>query len=253
MRNRSPVSRTGTVNLPLAGVNGSVKSLQRGHRFPPEIISHAVWLYFRFTLSFRDVKDLLAERGVTVSYEAVRLWCRKLGPAFARSLRRRQGRLGDIWQVDEVFIKIRGERRYLWRAVGQDGDVLDILVTRRRDARAAKRFFRKLLKGQGGSSWQLVTDKLGSYAAARRELGLAATHRTGWYEDNRAEVPHQHTREQERQMRHFKSGAQAQCFLAVHAAIQNAFRVARHRLKAMHHRLLREQAFDTWKLATCLS
>ena len=113
-------------------------------------------------------------------------------------------------------------------------------MTRRRDARAAKRFFRKLLKGQGGSPWQLVTDNLGSYAAARRELGLAATHRTGRYE----KVSHQHTRERERQMRHFKSGAQAQCFLAVHAAIQNAFRVARHRLKAMYHRLLREQAFN---------
>ena len=153
-----------------------------------------MWLYHRFTLSFRDVEDLLAERGVTGSYEAIRLWCRKFGPAYAHNLRRRQDRLGDVWHLDEVFIRIRGERYYLWRAVDQDGDVLDILVTRRRDARAAKRFFRKLLKGQGGSPGQLVTDKLGSYAAARRDLGLTAAHRTGRYENNRAEVSHQHSR-----------------------------------------------------------
>ena len=119
-----------------------MESLYRRHRFPPEIISHAVWLYHRFTLSFRDVEDLLAERGITVSYEAIRSWCRKFGPAYARTLRRRQGRLGDIWHVDESFITICGERHYLWRAVDQDGDVLDILVTRHRDRRAAKRFFR---------------------------------------------------------------------------------------------------------------
>ena len=114
-----------------------------------------------------------------MSYEAIRLWCRKFGPTFARNLRRRQGQLGDVWQVDEVFITKHGERSYLWRAVDQDGDVLDILVTRRRDAWVAKRFFRKLLKSQGGSPLQPVTDKLRSYAAARRELGLSATHRTG--------------------------------------------------------------------------
>ena len=183
---------------------GSVKSLNRGHRFPPEIISHAVWLCHRFTLSFRDVEDLLALRGVTVSYEAIRLWCRKFGPTSARNLRRRHGRLGDVWHVDEVFVTIRGSRRYLWRAVDQDGDILDILVTRRRDAGAAKRFFRKLMKGQGGSPWQMVTDRLRSYVAACRELGLWATHRTGQSENNRAEVSHPHTREQEHQTRRIK-------------------------------------------------
>ncbi len=132
-------------------------SLYRRHRFPPEIISHAVWLYHRFTLSFRDCEDLLAERGVTVSYEAIRSWCRKFGPEYTRTLRRRQGRLGDIWHVDELFITIRGERHYLWRAVDQDGDVLDILVTRHRDKRAAKRFFRKVLKHQERPPLQLLT------------------------------------------------------------------------------------------------
>ena len=199
--------------------------LYRRHRFPPEIISHAVWLYHRVTLSFRDVEDLLAERGVTVSYESIRSWCRKFGPEYARTLRRRQGRLGDIWHVDEVFITIRGERHYLWRAVDQDGDVLDILVTRRRDKRAAKRFFRKVLKHQGSPPWQLVTDKLRSYPAAHREVFPSVTHRTGQYENNRAEVSHQHTREQERQMRRFKSAAQLQRFLCVHDPIHNLFRV----------------------------
>ena len=132
----------------------------RGYRFPPEIISHGVWLYHRFCLSFRDVEELLAKRGTIVSYETIRQWCRKFGPEYARKLKRRQGRLGDIWHLDEVFVKIRGERHYLWRAVDQDGDVIDVLVQRHRNARAAERFFRKLLKGQGSTPWQLVTDKL---------------------------------------------------------------------------------------------
>ena len=147
--------------------------------------------------------------------ESVRRWCRKFGPDYARSLRRKQGRLGDIWYVDEFFLTIRGQRRYLWRAVDQDGDVIDILVTSRRDRRAAKRFFRKILRHQGKPPWQLVTDKLRSYPAAHREVFPSVIHRTGQYENNRAEVSHQHTREQERQMRRFKSIAQAQCFLSV--------------------------------------
>ena len=197
--------------------------LYRGHRFPPEIISRAVWLYHRFTLSFRDVEDLLAERGILVSYEAIRYWCLKFGPRYARSLRRKQGRLGDIWHVDELFITIRGQRYYLWRAVDQDGDVIDILVTRRRDRRAAKRFFRKMLKHQGQTPWQLVTDKLRSYPSAHREVFPSVVHRTGHRENNRAEDSYQHTREQERQMRRFKSMAQAQRFLSVHGPIQNLF------------------------------
>ena len=131
-----------------------------GYRFPPEIISHAVWLYHRFCLSFRDVEDLLAQRGVTVSYETIRHWCQTFGLDYARTLRRRRGRLGDTWYLDEVFVTIHGRRQYLWRAVDQDGDLLDILVQSRRDRRAAVRFFRKVLKGQGRSPRRLVTDKL---------------------------------------------------------------------------------------------
>jgi putative transposase len=177
----------------------------------------------RFALSFRDVEDLLGERGVIVSYEAIRYWCLKFGPTYARSLRRKQGRLGDIWHVDELFITIRGERRYLWRAVDQDGDVIDILVTKHRNRRAAKRFFLRTLKHQGQVPWHLVTDQLRSYAAAHREVFPSVMHRTGQYENNRAEVSHQHTREQERQMRRFKSPQQAQRFLSVHGPIQNLF------------------------------
>ena len=197
-----------------------MKSLYRRHRFPPEIISHAVWLYHRFTLSFRDVEDLLAERGVSVSYEAIRSWCGKFGPSYAHTLRRRQGRLGDIWHVDELFITI--QRHYLWRAVDQDGDVLDILVTRHRDKSAAKRFFHKVLKHQGRPPLALVTDKLRSYPAAHRDVFPSVTHRTGQYENNRAEVSHQHTRERERHMRRFKSAAQAQRFLCLHGRVHNS-------------------------------
>ena len=141
-----------------------------GYRYPPEIISHAVWLYHRFCLSFRDVEDLLAERGILVSYETIRQWCRKFGPEYSRRIKQRQGRLGDTWHLDELFVNIGGQQRYLWRAVDQDGDVIDILVQPRRDRRAAERFFRKLLKGQGREPRRVVTDKLRSYAAAHRTI-----------------------------------------------------------------------------------
>ena len=141
-----------------------------GYRFPPEIISHAVWLYHRFCLSFRDVEDLMAERGIMVTYETIRLWCLKFGPKYARTLKRRQGRLGDTWHLDELFLTIRGRRQYLWRAVDQDGDVIDILLQPHRDQRAAARFFRRLLKGQGCVPRKMVTDKLRSYAAAHRTI-----------------------------------------------------------------------------------
>ncbi len=220
------------------------------HRFPPEIISRAVWLYHQFSLSYRQVEDLLAERGIIVSYETIRRWCRKFGPDYARQLRRRQGRLGDTWFLDEVFVTINGERQYLWRAVDQDGDVIDILVQLRRNRRAAERFFLKLLKGQGKVPFRLVTDKLKSYSAALRRVMPSVNHDTERYANNRAEVSHQPTRQRERQMRRFKSPRQAQLFLSVHGVILNLFRLARHRLKAVHHRLLRARSFATWEAVT---
>ncbi len=222
-----------------------------GYRFPPEIISHAIWLYHRFCLSFRDVEDLLAERGIIVSYESIRQWCRKFGPAYARALKRRQGRLGDTWHLDELFVTIQGRRQYLWRAVDQDGDVIDILLQLRRDRRAAERFFRKLLKGQGREPRRLVTDKLRSYAAAQRTVMPSVIHDTGRYKNNRAEVSHQPTRQRERQMRRFKSSAQAQRFLSVHGTTQNLFRVGRHLLRAANQRMLRARAFLVWNAVTC--
>src|SRR6266705_2671089 len=146
------------------------RSRYYGHRFPPEIISYAVWVYPRFCLSFRDVEDLLAERGIIVTYETIRIWCQKFGPDYARKLKRRQGRLGDIWYLDEVFVRINGQQQYLWRAVDQDGDVIDILVQPRRDQRASERFFRRLLCGQGKEPLRIITDKLRSYSAALRTI-----------------------------------------------------------------------------------
>jgi putative transposase len=217
-----------------------------GYRYPAEIISHAVWLYFRFTLSFRDVDELLAARGITVTYETVRQWCLKFGQDFANTIRRRQGRAGDTWYLDEVYITMGGVQHYLWRAVDQDGDVLDILVQKRRDKHAAKRFFRKLLKGLRYYPRKMVTDKLGSYGAARREIMPGVEHVQGKRENNRAEVSHQPTQQRERQMRRFKSSRHAQRFLSAHGPINNLFRIGRHLLKATHYRELLDRSFTMW-------
>ena len=184
------------------------------HRFPPDSISHAVWLYHRYGLSFRDVEDLLAERGIIVSYETIRQWCGKFGPEYARQLKRRQGRLGDTWFLDEVFVSINEQRQYLWRAVDQDGDQIDLLVQPRRDVMPS------------------------------------VTHDTAQYANNRAEVSHQPTRQRERQMRGVTSSAHAQRFLHVHGVIQSWFRVGRHLLRSVHHRMLRARSFTVWVAVT---
>jgi putative transposase len=225
--------------------------LYHGYRFPPEIISHTVWLYHRFCLSFRDVEDLLAERGIAVSYESIRQWCNRFGPEYARKLKKRQGRLGDTWYLDEVFIKINGGLHYLWRAVDQDGDTIDILVQKRRNKAAAKRFFRKLLKSQHRPPWRMITDKLKSYSAAHREVMPSVAHSTEQYENNRAEVSHEPTRQRERQMRRFKSMGQAQRFLTVHGAVGNLFRLGRHLIRATHYREFRAKALFEWQQVTC--
>ena len=223
----------------------------RGYRFPPDIISHAVWLYHRFALSFRDVEDVLARRGVDVTYEAIRKWCRRFGLEYAGRLRRRRGRLGDTWPLDEVFVTIQGRQQYLWRAVDEAGDVLDILVQPRRNRHAAVRFFRTLLKNQRHVPRRLITDKLRSYSAACRTVMPSVLHCTDQYANNRAEVSHQPTRQRERQMRRFTSAAQLQRFASVHGIVQNLFRVGRHLLRSAHHRLLRTRAFVEWDAVTC--
>src|SRR5919199_4692652 len=175
------------------------------HRFPGEIISHGVWLYYRFSLSYRDVQEILCERGITVTHEAIRQWCLKFGQDYANQLKRRRPRTGDKWHLDEVFVTINGKRHYLWRAVDQDDNILDILVQSRRNKQAAKKFFRKLLKGLQYVPRVIITDKLKSYSAAKREILPGVERRQSRYLNNRVEVSHQPTRRRERQMQRFKS------------------------------------------------
>jgi len=219
------------------------------HRFPPEIISHCVWLYFRFALSFRDVEEMLAMRGVSLSYEAVREWCLKFGQTYANGLRRRSPRPGDSWHLDEVFLKINGQIHYLWRAVDQDGDVLDILVQRHRDKKAAKKFFRKLLKGL--QYVPIITDKLRSYGAAKAEVLPSVDHCQGKWQNNRAENSHQPTRLRERVMRRFKSAGHAQRFLSAFGIINSHFRVGRHLYRASGYRAMMKSRFAGWEEAIC--
>jgi len=222
----------------------------KGFRFPHEIISHAVWLYFRFSLSYRDVEELLAERGIIVTYETIRQWARKFGQAYANQLRRRRARPGDKWFMDEVFLKINGQTHYLWRAVDQDGNVLDILVQSRRNKAAAKKFFRKLLKGCQYVPRVMITDKLGSYAAAHNEVMPRVEHRRHRRLNNRAENSHQPTRQRERTMRRFKSAGHAQRFLSACGPIREHFCPRRHRLKAADYRQERAARFQIWNEVT---
>jgi putative transposase len=225
-------------------------SYQR-HRFPSEIISHAVWLYHRFCLSFREVEELLAERGITITYESIRQWCQKFGPDYARKLKKRQGRVGDTWHIDEVFVTIQGERQYLWRAVGQDGDTLDFLVQRRRNKQAAVRFFRRLLKGQGGEPRWLMTDKLKSYAAAHRTVMPTVEHINAVYANNRAQVSHNQIRQCAYHMQGVSSLTQAQRLLTLHGLTQNLFRLGRCLMQAINNRTLRTREIQVWKEAVC--
>jgi putative transposase len=218
----------------------------RGYRFPREIIAHCVWLYFRFNLSFRDIQEMMLERSVEVSHEAIRLWCLKFGAEYARRLRRRRSRPGDTWHLDEVFCKINGQLVYLWRAVDQSGEVLDILVQKRRDTKAAKRFFRKLLKTLRYVPRAIVTDKLPSYGAAKKDLMPNVVHQRGRRLNNRAENSHQPTRDRERGMRCFKSMRHAQHFVSVHAQVSNHFRPGRHLLRACNYRTLMTGRFASW-------
>jgi putative transposase len=219
----------------------------RRHRFPPAVIQHAVWVYLRFTLSYRDVEDLLAERGFDLSYETVRTWVLKFGPVIARRLRRRRPRPSDRWHLDEMVVRIAGQRLYLWRAVDHEGEVLDILVQRRRDSRAALRLMRKLLKKQAFAPRMIVTDKLRSYASALRQLGLTCPHEQGLRRNN--ENSHQVVRRREHKMQRFKSARSAQRFLSMHATIYNTFNLQRHLISRSTLRLFRAEAASEWRSA----
>ena len=211
-----------------------------------------MWLYHRFNLSQRDIEDLLAERGITVSYESIRLWCNKFGSHYAKRLKHRQQGFGDTFYIDEVFVKIDGKQQHLWRAVDQDGEVVDVFLQTRRDSAAAKRFFRRLLKTHGHEPRKIVTDRLGSYSVAHRDLIPDTIHDTSRYANNRAELSHQLTRVRERGMRRFKSLQQAQRFLNVHAAVYNLFNLGRHLISAKHYRFLRKSAYISWRNAAAV-
>ena len=221
------------------------------HRFPPDVIRYAVWLYFRFTLSLRDVEELLAQRGIQVSREAIRCWVIKFGPSIAANLRRRRSAPTARWHLDEMVVKIGGRRMYLWRAVDDEGEVLDVLVQRRRNKHAALKLLTKLLKDQGIHPETITTDKLASYRAALRGLGLTECHRQGGMrENNRAENSHLVIRRRERKQQKFKSQGSAQRFLATHAAIYNTFNTQPHLISRPTLRLFRAEAHQAWAAAT---
>src|ERR1700681_3446969 len=229
------------------------KSCYHGYRFPREIIHQAIWLYLRFTLSLRDVEDLLAERGIMVSYETVRRWVNHFGPMIAADLRKRRPRPCTTWHLDEVYLKIAGRMVYLWRAVDAEGEVLDVLVQSKRNKHAALKLMRKLLKKYGFVPDRVITDDLRSYGAAARDLGIEKHHERGRWRNNRAENSHQPTRRRERKMQGFKSRGSAQRFLSTHAAVYNIFNVQRHLTSAQTHRDFRATAMNTWRAAVAVA
>ena len=216
------------------------------HRFPPDIIRHAVWLYAGFTLSYRDVEDLLAERGLDISYESVRRWFLKFGAPIANNLRSMRPAPSDFWHLDERVIVIRGRHHWLWRAVDNEGEVLDFLVQSRRNAKAALKLLRRLLKKQGVAPTRITTDKLRSYHVAIRTLGLTAEHIDNKRANNRAENSHQPVRRRERKQQKFKSPGSAQRFLNIQSAVYNSFYVQRHLLNRPTFKRLRTDAFGVW-------
>jgi putative transposase len=243
----TPRQTCGPSGHPVA--SGMEKISYAGYRFPPEIIDQAIWLYLRFTLSLRDVEDLLAERGVAVSYETVRRWVNHFGPMVAADLRKRRLKPHTTWHLDEVYLKIDGRMVYLWRAVDAEGEVLDVLVQSKRNRHAALKLMRKLLRKYAFVPERLVTDDLRSYSAAVHVLGIQRRHVRGRWKNNRAENSHQPTRRRERKMQRFKSPGSAQKFLSTHAAVYNIFNVQRHLTSAQTHRELRAVAMDTWRTA----
>jgi transposase-like protein len=220
-----------------------------GYRFPPEIIQQAIWLYLRFTLSLRDVEDLLAVRAIGVSYEAVRRWVNHFGPLIAADLRKRRPKPHTTWHLDEVYLKIDGRMLYLWRAVDAEGEVLDVLVQSKRNKHAALKLMRKLLKKYAFVPERLVTDDLRSYGAAVRDLRIESRYERGRWKNNRVENSHRPTRRRECKMQRFKSAGSAQKFLSIHAAVYNTFNVQRHLASAQTHRTLRAVAMSTWREA----
>jgi putative transposase len=217
--------------------------------FPPPVIQHAVWLYARFSPTLRDVEDLMAERGIEVSYETVRRWVAKFGPQIAWRQRAPRSRPHSQWHLDEMFVSIGGRRMYLWRVIDRNGEILDVLVQRKRAKRATLTFMRTLLKKNKAMPRTIVTDKLGSYAAAFRSLKITVSHHQGHWKNNRIEGSRVYVRRRERKILGFRSPGSAQRFLSLHATTDNAFNTRRHLISAADHRQVRSQAFVAWREA----
>jgi transposase-like protein len=225
--------------------------LFKRHRFPADVIRHAIWLYFRFTLSFRDVEEFLAQRGIEVSYETVRCWTIKFGPQIARGLKQRRPAPSPRWHLDEMVCTVGGKRMYLWRAVDDEGEVLDLVMQRNRDTEAALKLLKRLLRNQSVEPEMITTDGLGSYGSALKILGLQDRHRPGRLrENNRAENSHLPIRRRERKMQGFKSKASAQRFLTSHAAIYNTFYTQPHLISRPTLRRFRGKALRVWNTVT---
>ena len=222
----------------------------KNHRFPPHIIANAVWLYYRFPLSLRLVEEMLLERGIVVSYETIRRWGRKFGPDYVRRLRRKQPSPNDVWHLDEVVISIAGRKHWLWRAVDQDGYVLDEIVQTRRNTKAARRLLIRLLKNQGLAPKRIVTDKLRSYGAARRQVMPGVEHRSHKGLNNRAENSHVPLRKRERMMQGFRSPGGLQRFVSIFSALRNLFISPRPKRSAFAIHLHRQGAMAQWKAVT---
>ena len=221
------------------------------HRFPPDTIRLAVWFYYRFTTSLRDVEEMLAERGIDVTYETVRCWAKKFGPAIAANIRRKRGRADSVWHLDEMVVRINCVRMDMWRAVDKEGEVLDVVVQKRRNKAAALKLVRKLLKNQGYVPDKIVTDGLPSYKAALKVLGCVARHKPGRLRDNnRVQNSHLPVRQRERKLQRFKSQGQAQRFVSTHSAIYNTFNTQRHLISRNTMRKFRSAAMAEWLTAS---
>ena len=225
-------------------------SIYARHRFHPDVIKRAVWLYFRFNLSFRDVEELLIERGIDVSYETIRRWVDKFGSTYSKRIKSLSEPPSPVWHLDEVYTKINGKMVYLWRAVDDEGTVLDIVVQRRRNTKAALRLLGKLLRNQGKRPIRIVTDRLGSYRAALKLLGLEHLQDVGGRKNNRAECSHVPIRRRERKSQKFRSVRNAQKLLSAHGQIYNLFNHRRHLISRTTLRKFRQQAQNEWNFVT---